>query len=177
VRAARAVLGEELLELRSRSGASIPGPRVGAMIEIPSTLLVAEELAQECDFLSLGSNDLAQYLLVADRDDPAMSNYYRVLHPAVLRSIDRVVRAASREKKEMTLCGEAAGDPFYAGLFIGLGLRRFSASPRQLGELRHEVRRLDARRSRSLARRLLRCSTRDEIRARMETVRSAVARS
>jgi phosphoenolpyruvate-protein phosphotransferase len=177
VRAARAMLGEELIELHNRSGASVPEPLLGAMIEIPSTLLVAEELARECDFLSLGSNDLAQYLLAADRDDPAMSNYYRVLHPAVLRGIDRVVRAASREGKEVTLCGEAAGDPFYAGLFVGLGLRRFSASPRQLGELRHEVRLLDARRSRSLARRLLRCSTRDEIRARMEAVRSAAARS
>jgi len=171
VRAVRTVLAEELLQLRSRTGAPASEPPVGAMIEIPSTLLVADELACECDFLSLGSNDLAQYLLAADRDDPAMSLYYRVLHPAVLRGIDRLVRSASREGKEVTICGEAAGDPFYTGLFVGLGLRRFSASPRQLGELRHEVRRLDSRRSRSLARRLLRCSTRDEIRSRLEASR------
>jgi phosphoenolpyruvate-protein kinase (PTS system EI component) len=176
VRAVRTVLAEELLQLRGRTGTTGFEPPVGAMIEVPSTLLVADELARECDFLSLGSNDLAQYLLAADRDDPAMSNYYRVLHPAVLRGIDRVVRAASREGTEVTLCGEAAGDPFYTNLFVGLGLRRFSASPRQLGELRHEVRRLDSRRSRALARRLLRCSTRDEIRARMEAVPSAAAR-
>lgn len=168
VRAVRTVLAEELLVLQRRTGAAASEPPVGAMIEIPSTLLVADELARECDFLSLGSNDLAQYLLAADRDDPAMSPYYRVLHPAVLRGIDRLVRSASREGKEVTICGEAAGDPFYTGLFVGLGLRRFSASPRQLGELRHEVRRLDSRRSRSLARRLLRCSTRDEIRSRLE---------
>ncbi|MBZ0112469.1 MAG: phosphoenolpyruvate--protein phosphotransferase [Thermoanaerobaculia bacterium] len=163
VRAVRAMLGEELLQLRHRSGLSVPAPHVGAMIEVPSTLLVADELARECDFLSLGTNDLAQYLLAASRDDPEMSSYYHVLHPAVLRGIDQVVRAAAREGKEVNLCGEAAGDPFYTGIFVGLGLRQFSASPRQFGELRHEVRRLDCRRSQSLVRRLLRCSTREEI--------------
>jgi phosphoenolpyruvate-protein kinase (PTS system EI component) len=172
VRAVRAVLEEEHRGLRDPAGRE-SAPPVGGMIEVPSTVLVAAELARECDFLSLGSNDLAQYLLAADRDDPAMSGYYRVLHPAVLRSIDMVVRAASRAQKEVTLCGEAAGDPFYTSLFLGLGLRRFSASPRQLGDLRHEVRRLDARRSRSLAKRLLRCSTRDEVRAGIENSRSS----
>jgi phosphoenolpyruvate-protein phosphotransferase len=173
VRAVRAVLADEMLQLRGRTGLTVSEPPVGAMIEIPSTLLVADELARECDFLSLGSNDLAQYLLAADRDDPAVSAYYRVLHPAVLRGIERVVRAASRAGREVTLCGEAAGEALYTGLFLGLGLRRFSASPRQLGELRHEVRRLDSRRCRSLARRLLRCSTRDEIRSRLESSRAA----
>jgi phosphoenolpyruvate-protein phosphotransferase len=165
VRAVRAVIEEEARRLRA-GGARVPERlAVGAMIEIPSAVLVAAELAREADFLSLGSNDLAQYLLAADRDDPAMSPYYRMLHPAVLRAIRAVVRAAGRARKELTLCGEAAGDPGLTELFLGLGLRRFSVAPRLLGELRHEIRRCDAGRSRSLARRLLGCATRDEARA------------
>jgi phosphoenolpyruvate-protein phosphotransferase len=168
VRAIRALLTSEERSLRDRGWAPKAPLPVGAMIEVPSTVLVADELARECDFLSLGTNDLAQYLLAADRDDPAMTGYYRILHPAVLRGIERVVRAAERAEAELTLCGEAAGDPFYAGLFLGLGLRRLSASPRQLGELRHEIRHLDAKRWQSLARRLLRCATRDEVRGGIE---------
>ncbi|HVS14098.1 MAG TPA: phosphoenolpyruvate--protein phosphotransferase [Thermoanaerobaculia bacterium] len=164
VRAVRAAIAEESSRLRA-AGTRVPERlAVGAMIEIPSAVLVADELARETEFLSLGSNDLAQYLLAADRDDPAMSPYYRMLHPALLRAIRAVVRAAGRASKELTLCGEAAGDPDLTELFLGLGLRRFSVAPRQLGELRHQIRRCDAGRARSIARRLLGCATRDEAR-------------
>jgi phosphoenolpyruvate-protein phosphotransferase len=168
VRAVRRVLVEETRRLTAagtRVDESLP---VGAMIEIPSAVLVARELARETDFLSLGSNDLAQYLLAADRDDPAMSSYYRMLHPAVLRAIRSVVRAAEQAQKELTICGEAAGDPAYTELFLGLGLRRFSTSPRQLGDLRHQVRHCHAGRAGSFARRLLRSATRDEVRQALD---------
>lgn len=171
VRAIRGLLAAEERSLRGGGWEPEAPLAVGAMIEVPRTVLVAAELARECDFLSLGSSDLAQYLVAADRDDPAMSGYYRVLHPAVLRSIDRVVRAAARAGTELALRGEAAGDPCHTGLFLGLGLRRFSVSPRQLGELRHEIRHLDAKRCRALATRLLRCATRDEVRAGVERER------
>jgi phosphoenolpyruvate-protein phosphotransferase len=168
VRAVRQVLGEETRQLVAGGlGVSQRVP-LGAMIEIPSAVLVARELAREADFLSLGSNDLAQYLLAADRDDPAMSGYYRLLHPAVLRAIRSVVRAAEQAGKELTICGEAAGDTTYTEVFLGLGLRRFSASPRQLGELRHQLRRCHAGRALSLARTLLRCATEDTVRRALD---------
>ena len=147
-----------------RAGAVDERLPLGVMIEIPSAVLVAAELAREVEFLSLGTNDLAQYLLAADRDDAAMSGYYRMLHPAVLRAIRAVVRAGERERKEVTICGEMAGDPYYTELLVGLGLRRFSVAPRQIGELRHEIRLVDSRRAGALAKRILRCATRDEIR-------------
>jgi phosphoenolpyruvate-protein kinase (PTS system EI component) len=168
VQAVRRVLAEETRQLVAAGLAVAASLPLGAMVEIPSAVLVARELARETDFLSLGSNDLAQYLLAADRDDPAMSGYYRMLHPAVLRAIRSVVRAAEHARKELTICGEAAGDPSYTELFLGLGVRRFSASPQQLGELRHEVRQYHCGRARSLAQRLLRCATRDEVRRALD---------
>ncbi len=116
---------------------------LGVMIEVPSAVLVAAELAREVDFLSLGTNDLAQYLLAADRDDAAMSGYYRMLHPAVLRAIRTGIRAGEHAQKGVMICGEMAGDPYYTELLVGLGLRRFSVAPRQIGELRHEIRLVD----------------------------------
>lgn len=164
VRAVRIVLRDVIRELLADGLAVDERLPVGVMIEVPSAVLVAEDLAREVDFLSLGTNDLAQYLLAADRDDAAMSGYYRMLHPAVLRAIRGVARAGERAQKEVTICGEMAGDPYYTELLLGLGLRRFSVAPRQIGELRHEIRLVDSRRAGALAKRLLRCATRDEIR-------------
>ncbi len=167
-RAVRREIAAMMAELRSQGVPFDSNLRLGAMIEVPSAALVAGELARELDFLSLGTNDLAQYLLAADRDEPAMNDYYRMLHPAVLRLVQSVVRAAGRAGKELTICGEMAGDPFYTELLLGLGLRSFSVAPRQLGALRHEIRLSDTRAGTPLARRLLRRSTRDEIRRALE---------
>jgi phosphotransferase system enzyme I (PtsI) len=172
VRAVRREISALMAELRSQRVRFDPNLRLGAMIEVPSAALVAGDLARELDFLSLGTNDLAQYLLAADRDEPSMNEYYRMLHPAVLRLIHSVVRAAEREGKELTICGEMAGDPFYTELLLGLGLRSFSVAPRQLGALRHEIRRCDSRAGTPLARRLIRRSTRDDIRRLMERRRA-----
>lgn len=165
VRAVRAVLRDITGDLLAEGVAVDQRLPLGVMIEVPSAVLVAAELAREVDFLSLGTNDLAQYLLAADRDDAAMSGYYRMLHPAVLRAIRTCTRAGERARKPVTICGEMAGDPYYTELLIGLGLRSFSVPPRQIGELRHEIRLVDSRRAANLARRILRCSTRDEIRS------------
>lgn len=168
VRAVREILIGEAQRLLAGGLQVAERMPLGAMIEVPSAVLVARGLARETDFLSLGSNDLAQYLLAADRDDPAMSGYYQVLHPAVLRAIRRVVRAAAAERKELAICGEAAGDPAFTEVFVGLGLRRFSAAPRQLGELRHALRRCHAGRAGALARALLRCATREDVRRALD---------
>jgi phosphoenolpyruvate-protein kinase (PTS system EI component) len=168
VRAVRGVLAEIMGELRGRGvpfGEHMP---LGAMVEVPSAALVAAELAAEVDFLSLGTNDLVQYLLAADRDDPAMGPYYRALHPAVLRAIQGVAAAAHARGTPLSICGEMAGAPLYTELLLGLGLRGFSVAPRQLGAVRHEIRRTNLRAATALARKVLRYATRDEIRALLE---------
>ncbi len=164
VRSVRTVLNAVTRQLLAEGQAVDERLPLGVMVEVPSAVLVAPELAREVDFLSLGTNDLAQYLLAADRDDAAMSGYYRMLHPAVLRAIRSVAHAAGKAGKDVAICGEMAGDPYYTEILVGLGLRIFSVAPRQIGELRHEIRRVDSRRAVRLAARVLRCSTRDEIR-------------
>jgi phosphoenolpyruvate-protein phosphotransferase len=168
VRAVKHSLAAAKAELASEGTTFDDALLLGAMIEVPSAALVADDLARETDFLSLGTNDLVQYLLAADRDEPAMSGYYRALHPAVLRTLRSVVLAARRAGKEVTLCGEIAADPFYTELLLGLGLRSFSVAPRQLGVVRHEIRRASVRTATALARRVSSLPTRDEIRAALE---------
>lgn len=145
-----------------------PAIPVGGMIEVPGAALMAPELARELDFLSLGTNDLIQFVLAADREDPAMASYHQALHPAVLRLLGSVARAARKAGKDLTLCGEMAGDPFYTELLIGLGLRSFSVAPRQLAAIRHEIRRTDCRAAGNLARRLLRLVTATEVEGALE---------
>jgi phosphoenolpyruvate-protein phosphotransferase len=168
VRAVKGLLAELKSELASRGVAFDDRLPLGAMIEVPSAALMAADLARELDFLSLGTNDLVQYLLAADREDPAMSPYYRALHPAVLRVIHGVVAAVGSAGKPLSICGEMAGTPLYTELLLGLGLRTFSVAPRQLGAVRHEIRRIDLREATALAERVLGLGTRDEIRALLE---------
>jgi phosphoenolpyruvate-protein phosphotransferase len=168
VRAVKESLAAAKAELRSEGLPFDDALPLGAMIEIPAAAVVAEDLAREVDFLSLGTNDLVQYLLAADREEAAMGCYYRALHPAVLRTLRSVAVAARQARKELTLCGEMAADPLYTELLLGLGLRSFSVAPRQLGAVRHEIRRASIRAATALARRLARLSSRDEIRHAIE---------
>jgi phosphotransferase system enzyme I (PtsI) len=132
---------------------------IGAMIEIPSAALVARKLAQELDFLSLGTNDLVQYMLAADRDDETMARYYQPLHPAVLAVVRGVGDAARAAGKELSICGGMAGDPAYVELLLGLGLRSFSLAPGELLEVKSVIRRTSAEQAEALAGRALDCAT------------------
>src|SRR6185312_16677830 len=98
------------------------------MVEIPSAVLVARDLAKEVDFFSLGTNDLVQYVLAADREDESVASYYQPLHPAVLRLIGSLADVASQTGRPLTICGDIAGDPLYTELLLGLGLRALSVA-------------------------------------------------
>lgn len=113
---------------------------VGVMIETPGAVLLAAELAAAADFVSVGTNDLVQYLLAADRGDSENSSAYDPLHPAVLRALDSVVSAVNAAGKPLSLCGEIAGDPSFTALLLGLGFRRLSVVPSQLLEIKHAIR-------------------------------------
>jgi phosphotransferase system enzyme I (PtsI) len=105
---------------------------LGAMIETPSAAIIADFLADESEFLSIGTNDLIQYALAADRQDEHVGYLYHPLHPAILRSIKSVVEAANRCGKPVAMCGDMAGDPRFTWVLLGLGLRTLSMAPRQI---------------------------------------------
>jgi len=162
VRAARRLIAEIAAELE-RGGERAAAVPVGVMVEVPAAAYTADLLAREVDFFTIGTNDLIQYCLAVDRADERVSDLYEPLHPAVLRVILTVHRAAARRKVPVSLCGEMASDPALLALLVGLGLRDFSmtagaipVAKRALGELRSAE--LTA-----LARRALRLSTPEEI--------------
>ena len=154
VRQLREVLRQVQHELSVEGKPFNPAIPIGAMVEVPSAALMTRTLAKEVDFLSLGTNDLVQYVLAADREDESTASYYQPLHPAVLRLIDSVVEGAKSAGRELAICGEMAGDPLHTALLLGLGLRELSVAPGQMLEVKGAIRgtRLDeARRLASAA--------------------------
>jgi phosphotransferase system enzyme I (PtsI) len=113
---------------------------VGCMIEVPSSVIMCESLAKEADFLSIGTNDLVQYVLAADRSNPNISDLYFSTHPSILRLIRMVVLAANRVRKPVILCGECAADPNMIPILMGLGIREFSVSARHIPLVKHTIR-------------------------------------
>lgn len=138
--------------------------RVGAMIEIPSAAMMAKQIAHEVDFLSIGTNDLIQYLLAADRASPEMTGYYEPLHPAVLQTLKWVITAARAEGKDVSICGEMAGDMAYTELLLGMGARHFSVTPGEILEIKRAVRSLSVPNAELLAAKALGLGTVQEIR-------------
>ncbi len=167
VRQARAILNEILESAPVASGFSradmISRIKVGAMIEIPSAALTADLLAADVDFFTIGTNDLIQYTLAVDRTDDRMSDLYEPLHPAVLRLIRLVRRAAGRQRIPVSLCGEMASDPALVGLLVGLGLTEFSMTPGAIPIVRRVVEEMSAHEAKRLAGHVLRLATAAEI--------------
>ena len=133
------------------------------MIEIPAAAYTADLLAREADFFTIGTNDLIQYCLAVDRADERVSRLYEPLHPAILRLIVMVRRAAVRQRIPVSLCGEMASDPALLTLLVGLGLTEFSMTPGAIGVARQVLAEVRSDELRALARRVLRLPTVDEI--------------
>lgn len=136
---------EQAVRRLKRRGARLPEklPPLGAMIEVPAAALAADALAGEADFFAIGTNDLVQYTLAIDRSDEQVAHLYDPLHPAVLRLIQLAVDAAARRHIPISICGEMAGEPRYAALLLGLGLRDLSMSPRNIPRVKRRIRSLD----------------------------------
>jgi phosphotransferase system enzyme I (PtsI) len=153
---------DELLE----RGVAVPDHvPIGAMIEVPSAAITADLIAPEVDFLSLGTNDLVQYTLAADRANEAVSEIFRPHHPAILRLVAKVQAAAQAAGKPLSVCGEMAADPALFLLLLGLGIREFSMGPRSVPLLKDVARCASAADASRMARAALSLSTPDDVAA------------
>ena len=139
-------------------------PELGAMIETPAAAFVADALAARLDFLSVGTNDLAQYVMAADRGNDAVADYHDPLHPAVLRALDRTTAAAADADAWVGMCGEMAGDPALTELLVGLGFDELSMSAVTVPDVKARVRDIDGAAAAALAADALACETRREVR-------------
>jgi phosphotransferase system enzyme I (PtsI) len=162
LRDARTVLAEARQEIEGR-GAPSGALQVGVMIEVPSAAFTADLLAAECDFLTIGTNDLIQCCLAVDRTDERVSHLYEPLHPAILRLIRHIRRAAAKGKVPLSVCGEMASDPVVLALLVGMGIVQFSMTPAAIPVARQVIREIDARELRLVAARALKFETAPEI--------------
>jgi phosphotransferase system enzyme I (PtsI) len=137
--------------------------RIGCMIEVPSAAIVTDLLAKECDFLSIGTNDLVQYSLAVDRGNPGLSGHYTPTHPGIVRLIRLIVTEANRWNVPVAVCGEIAADPRYTALLLGLGVHELSVSPRRIPLIKRTIRRLSMVWAMELADHVLGLSTAEEI--------------
>ena len=164
VRAARKVLDECIKELIEEGQPFAEDIEIGIMVEIPSAALVADQLAKEVDFFSIGTNDLSQYTMAADRTNSKVAELSDAFFPAVLRLVRDVIKAAHAEGKWVGMCGELAGEPLAAPILLGLGLDEFSMSPPMVPVLKQILRGLSATEMKALAEQTLQLETPKEIR-------------
>jgi phosphoenolpyruvate-protein phosphotransferase len=143
VRQAKAILAEAAKDVNAAT-ASAPRMQVGIMIEVPAAAIGADLLAREVDFFSIGTNDLTQYLFAADRTNPELGPLADSLHPALLRLIDQVVRAAHEHRRWVGVCGEMASDLWAVPLLVGLGIDELSVHPPMVARIKAIVRQLNA---------------------------------
>lgn len=138
-------------------------PPLGIMVEIPSAALVADRLAAEADFFSIGTNDLTQYALAVDRANPEVSDLYRPLHPAILRMIKFVVDAGSAHNRPVAVCGELAADPVGIAVLVGLGITEVSVTPVAIAAVKDSLASVDSGRARALAARAVQAEDAAEV--------------
>jgi phosphotransferase system enzyme I (PtsI) len=132
---------------------------VGTMIEVPSAAILADQLAREVNFFSIGTNDLIQYTLAADRTNEHVASLYSAGDPAVLRLLENVIQAAGRNNIEVSVCGEMSGDPIYTMFLLGLGLRQLSVTPQNIPEIKKIIRSITLEEANLVAREVMRLET------------------
>ena len=163
LRTARAICQDVCADLKRDGVAHNPDVPLGAMVETPSAALISDLLAEECQFLSIGTNDLIQYSLAADRENEHVGYLYHPLHPAIIRSLRQIVAGAASQGREAAMCGDMAGDPLLVLVLLGLGLRNLSMAPRQIPLIKSIIRASTMAEAQRLAKAALTLRTEGEV--------------
>ncbi|ELQ8698128.1 phosphoenolpyruvate--protein phosphotransferase [Salmonella enterica] len=151
-------------EVEEMIGYAIPKPRIGIMLEVPSMVFMLPHLANRIDFISVGTNDLTQYILAVDRNNTRVASIYDSLHPAMLRALSMIAQEAEKNGLDLRLCGEMAGDPMCVAILIGLGYRHLSMNGRSVARVKYLLRHIDFEDAQTLARRSLEAQMATEVR-------------
>ncbi len=167
IRQFRELLSREAKDLGMES--AVEKIKVGAMIELPSTLFIADILAKEVDFFSVGTNDLIQYMMAVERQDKSLSQYFSHFHPAVIRALNNLAKIADENGIEMSVCGEMGGDPFFSLLLMGMGIHSLSMSPMAMPIIKKIIRSGFHDEGRKLLERVLDVETNNELKEILET--------
>lgn len=167
LRESKKIIQEVKEELRAKQIPFNENIEIGIMIEIPSAALMAEELAKECDFFSIGTNDLIQYTVAVERGNEKVANLYTHFHPAVIKLIKSAIDGAHKNNILCGMCGEAAGDPSFIPLLVGLGLDEFSMNANKILQARKLIRELNFHDCQKLADEVLKLNTSEEIKRKL----------
>ena len=165
---ARELVRECMAELDARGEKYNRETQLGVMIELPSAVVLVEDLAYEVDFMSIGTNDLIQYMLAVDRTNEMVSKLYLSHHPAILRAIERVVSVARSHRIDVSICGDIARDPKMIPFLLGVGIQKVSLSPRQMVEIQRAVEAVSMEKAVYIARQMLEMSRISEVEAFLE---------
>jgi phosphotransferase system enzyme I (PtsP) len=152
---AKSIVQECIHQLKNERKEIIENPSMGVMVEIPSMVEIIDEMAQEADFFSIGTNDLIQYMLAVDRTNDRVAQMYLPHHPSVLRALKKIVDAGLKHGKEVSICGDMANDPKYLSLLLGLGIRCFSMDARYLPRMHERLRHTSIKECEKLTREIL----------------------
>jgi phosphoenolpyruvate-protein phosphotransferase (PTS system enzyme I) len=163
VRGAKKLLDQAKHQLRKDGIPYDSRIKVGVMVEVPSAAVIAEDIAEEVDFLSIGTNDLIQFLLAVDRGNDVVSYLYQEFNPAVIRFLRRIVERGKKKGIWIGMCGEMAGDPLATILLLGLGLDEFSVVPNRLPEIKKIIRSTKYTDAQKVAKQVLMMKTEDEV--------------
>ena len=160
---ARIIVLEEKERLWQSGVAVSDHIKLGVMIETPAAVMMADQLAKQVDFASIGSNDLCQYLTAADRMNPAVAQYCRSSHPAIYRAIAMTIQAFRKENKPLSICGELGGDKNAAYVLVGMGMRKLSMSIHAVPGVKQMLSRYELPYLETLAEAVLQCANADEV--------------
>ena len=163
LRLAKTILAEAIGELKHERIPLDEKIKIGIMVELPSSVIIADKLAEECDFLSIGTNDLIQYTLAADRGNEMVASYYKSFHPAILRMIQTAVKAGHKSGIPVAICGELGGNPVATPVLVGLGIDEISTNSTSIPEIKKIIRSMSYEECQKIATRALKMDTADEI--------------
>jgi phosphotransferase system enzyme I (PtsP) len=166
-RAIKEQIDDVLKELEAEAGRPLRRPPIGAMIEIPAAMMQIRDFAAEADFLSIGTNDLIQYLFAIDRGNERVASYYQPFHPALIQALMRISAAARDAGKSVTVCGEMASDPQALPIFLALGITRLSIAPAAADAIRSALRNLSVKECKRLLGKISNLHTSDQVKAEL----------